>query len=109
MKEEVMVQLNDDSRENTNNLMIKNVGINSFDLVTDFDFWPIQHPTEPSHEDRPVQCPMPHSSSLINVSLSPYTCFMLCLNLNLEIDYMIFNNRDHMGKGMTFKHDTNLP
>ncbi|KAK1425493.1 hypothetical protein QVD17_20845 [Tagetes erecta] len=66
MKEEGMVQPKIDSRENTNNLMIKNVGINSFDLVTDFDFWPIQHPTEPSHEDRPVQCPMPHSSNLIN-------------------------------------------
>ncbi|KAL8227693.1 hypothetical protein R6Q57_015277 [Mikania cordata] len=66
MKEEVIVQLKDDSRETRNNLMIENVGVNCFDLETEFDFWPIQHPTEPSHEDGPVQCPMPHSSRQIN-------------------------------------------
>ncbi|KAI3818359.1 hypothetical protein L1987_12164 [Smallanthus sonchifolius] len=46
--------------------MTENVGIEGFDLEPEFDFWPIQHPTEPSHEDRPVQCPMPHSSHLIS-------------------------------------------
>ena len=30
------------------------------------EFWPIEHPMEPSDEDRPVKCPMPHSS-VINV------------------------------------------
>ncbi|KAJ0462166.1 hypothetical protein HanHA89_Chr16g0680451 [Helianthus annuus] len=65
MKEGVVIQLKDDSRESINNMMIENVGVNGFDFDTEFDFWPIQHPTEPSHEDRPVQCPMPHSSHLI--------------------------------------------
>ncbi|KAI7748982.1 hypothetical protein M8C21_033899 [Ambrosia artemisiifolia] len=65
MKEGVVVQLKDDRREGRNNFMIENVGINGFDLDTELDFWPIQHPTEPSYEDRPVQCPMPHSSRLI--------------------------------------------
>ncbi|XP_076936740.1 uncharacterized protein LOC143604022 isoform X1 [Bidens hawaiensis] len=66
MKEEEMIQLKDDSRENRNNLMIENVGIKSFDLEPEYDFYPIQHPTEPSQEDRPVQCPMPQSSNLIS-------------------------------------------
>ncbi|KAI3796271.1 hypothetical protein L1987_38938 [Smallanthus sonchifolius] len=66
MKEGMVVQMKDDTRESSNNLKIENVEINGFDLETEFDFWPIQHPTEPSHEDRPVQCPMPHSSHLIN-------------------------------------------
>ncbi|KAF5757394.1 hypothetical protein HanRHA438_Chr17g0836501 [Helianthus annuus] len=72
MKEGVVIQLKDDSREDQNNMMIENVGIKGidiepcFDLEPEFDFWPIQHPTEPSHEDRPVQCPMPHSSHLIS-------------------------------------------
>ncbi|KAI3671874.1 hypothetical protein L1987_87071 [Smallanthus sonchifolius] len=57
MKERRVVQMKDDTRESRNN---------GFDLETEFDFGPIQHPTEPSHEDRPVQCPMPHSSHLIN-------------------------------------------
>ncbi|KAJ0439770.1 hypothetical protein HanHA300_Chr16g0629151 [Helianthus annuus] len=69
MKEGVVIQLKDDSRESINNMMIENVGVNGFDFDTEFDFWPIQHPTEPSHEDRPVQCPMPHSSHLIKVNL----------------------------------------
>ncbi|KAL7604849.1 hypothetical protein Lser_V15G15295 [Lactuca serriola] len=51
MKEGVVVQLKDDT---------------GFDLEPEFEFWPVQHPTEPSHEDRPVQCPIPHSSHLIN-------------------------------------------
>ncbi|XP_024988402.1 uncharacterized protein LOC112523154 [Cynara cardunculus var. scolymus] len=62
MKEGV-VQLKDESISNG---MIENVGVNGFDFKTEFEFWPIQHPTEPSHEDRPVQCPMSHSSPLIN-------------------------------------------
>ncbi|KAL4586475.1 hypothetical protein LXL04_011111 [Taraxacum kok-saghyz] len=57
MKEGVVVQLNDDVKEMSRN--------NGFDLETEFEFWPVQHPTEPSHEDRPVQCPIPHSSHLI--------------------------------------------
>ncbi|KAI3719887.1 hypothetical protein L6452_20792 [Arctium lappa] len=63
MKEGMMVQLKDESISNG---MIENVGVNGFDFETEFEFWPIQHPTEPSHEDRPVQCPMSHSSPLIN-------------------------------------------
>ena len=35
----------------------------------EFEFWPIEHPTEPLDEDRPLKCPMPHSPSLTNVSL----------------------------------------
>ncbi|KAI7727135.1 hypothetical protein M8C21_008087 [Ambrosia artemisiifolia] len=72
MKEGVVIQLTDDNREDRNNMMIENVGIKGFDLEPGFDiepeydFWPIQHPTEPSHEDRPVECPMPPSSHLIN-------------------------------------------
>ncbi|XP_076953626.1 uncharacterized protein LOC143627757 isoform X2 [Bidens hawaiensis] len=66
MKEAEVIQLKDDNRENRNNLMTENVGIKSFDLEPELDFYPIQHPTEPSHEDRPVQCPMPHSSNLIS-------------------------------------------
>ncbi|KAI3467940.1 hypothetical protein Pfo_024603 [Paulownia fortunei] len=30
-----------------------------------FEFWPIQHPIEPPQWDKPVECPLPHSS-LIN-------------------------------------------
>ncbi|KAL8490413.1 hypothetical protein ACS0TY_025572 [Phlomoides rotata] len=26
------------------------------------DFWPVQHPVEPPQGERPVECPMPHSS-----------------------------------------------
>lgn len=75
MKEEVVVNLKDDSRESRNNGMIENVEIKGLDFETEFDFWPIQHPTEPSREDRPVQCPMPHSSQLSNVSVFlSYTC-----------------------------------
>ncbi|KAG2707613.1 hypothetical protein I3760_05G155400 [Carya illinoinensis] len=28
------------------------------------EFWPVEHPMEPPDEDRPVKCPMPHSSPL---------------------------------------------
>ncbi|XP_019176632.1 PREDICTED: uncharacterized protein LOC109171970 [Ipomoea nil] len=28
-------------------------------------FWPVQHPTEPLEEDRPIICPMPYSSSVL--------------------------------------------
>ncbi|KAL2509746.1 uncharacterized protein Fot_33393 [Forsythia ovata] len=31
-----------------------------------FEFWPVQHPSEPPEEDRPVECPMPADSSVIN-------------------------------------------
>lgn len=34
----------------------------------DFEFWPIEHPSEPPDEDRPLKCPMP-DSSVINVSI----------------------------------------
>lgn len=57
MKDGVVIHLKDDNTEFLNN--------NGFDLETEFEFWPVQHPTEPSHEDRPVQCPIPHSSHLI--------------------------------------------
>lgn len=40
------------------------------------EFWPIEHPVEPSDEDRPVKCPIPHSS-VINVRILP-------LNLHLS-------------------------
>ncbi|KAK1412094.1 hypothetical protein QVD17_33077 [Tagetes erecta] len=66
MKEGMVVQLKEDTEENRNNLMIEDVGMMVFDLEPEFDFSPIQHPTEPSHEDRPVQCPMPHSSHFIS-------------------------------------------
>ncbi|XP_076945678.1 uncharacterized protein LOC143616855 [Bidens hawaiensis] len=65
MKEGVVIQLKQDTRESSSNSMIENMEVNGFDLEPEFDFWPIQHPSEPSHEDRPVQCPMPHSSHLI--------------------------------------------
>ncbi|KAM5567869.1 hypothetical protein ABKV19_015779 [Rosa sericea] len=28
----------------------------------DFEFWPIEHPSEPPDEDHPLKCPMPDSS-----------------------------------------------
>ncbi|CAI9779150.1 unnamed protein product [Fraxinus pennsylvanica] len=31
-----------------------------------FEFWPVQHPSEPPEEDRPIECPMPADSSVIN-------------------------------------------
>ncbi|CAI9761932.1 unnamed protein product [Fraxinus pennsylvanica] len=34
-----------------------------------FEFWPVQHPSEPPEEDRPVECPMPAGSSVINASI----------------------------------------
>ena len=72
MKDDMVIELKDDTRESRNTIMIENVGINGIDFEAEFEFWPIQHPSEPSHEDRPVQCPMPHSSHLIKVSLLPY-------------------------------------
>lgn len=88
MKEGVVVQLKDDIIEIKNSEMVENVGINGFDLETEFDFCPIQHPTEPSHEDRPVQCPMPHSSHLINVRLlSGLNLYFLKGCLDLHIDF----------------------
>ncbi|KAF3432048.1 hypothetical protein FNV43_RR26787 [Rhamnella rubrinervis] len=36
--------------------------------VVDFEIWPVEHPSEPPDEDRPVKCPMPaDSSSVINL------------------------------------------
>ncbi|XP_050233524.2 uncharacterized protein LOC126682011 [Mercurialis annua] len=32
----------------------------------DVEFWPLEHPMEPQDEDRPVKCPIPASSSIIN-------------------------------------------
>ncbi|XP_022156065.1 uncharacterized protein LOC111023031 [Momordica charantia] len=32
------------------------------EIVVDLEFWPLQHPMQPDDEDRPVICPMPHSS-----------------------------------------------
>nr|XP_043626690.1 uncharacterized protein LOC122598155 isoform X2 [Erigeron canadensis] len=66
MKEGMMVQKKDEIRGSRNNETIENVRTSGFDFETEFEFWPIQHPSEPSHEDRPVECPMPHSSHLIN-------------------------------------------
>ncbi|XP_071736309.1 uncharacterized protein [Rutidosis leptorrhynchoides] len=66
MKEDLVLKLNDERRESRSNVTIENSDINGFDFDTEFDFWPIQHPTEPSREDRPVECPMPHSSRLSN-------------------------------------------
>ncbi|PON83782.1 hypothetical protein TorRG33x02_204490 [Trema orientale] len=28
----------------------------------EFEIWPVEHPMEPPDEDRPVKCPIPHSS-----------------------------------------------
>ncbi|KAJ9563507.1 hypothetical protein OSB04_008667 [Centaurea solstitialis] len=63
MKEGVVAQLKDGSISNG---MIENVGVNGFDFEPEFEFWPIQHPSEPSHEDRPIECPISHSSPVIN-------------------------------------------
>ncbi|GAA0147493.1 hypothetical protein Leryth_002924 [Lithospermum erythrorhizon] len=35
---------------------------------SEFEFWPLEHPTEPSEEDKPVKCPMPYSSAANNNS-----------------------------------------
>ncbi|KAG6713443.1 hypothetical protein I3843_05G143000 [Carya illinoinensis] len=32
--------------------------------AVNMEFWPVEHPMEPPDEDRPVKCPMPHSSPL---------------------------------------------
>ncbi|KAM7487821.1 hypothetical protein LguiB_025305 [Lonicera macranthoides] len=37
-------------------------------IECEFEFWPIEHPTEPLDEDRPLKCPMSHSPSLTNDS-----------------------------------------
>ncbi|XP_061989905.1 uncharacterized protein LOC133708463 isoform X1 [Rosa rugosa] len=34
----------------------------------DFEFWPIEHPSEPPDEDHPLKCPMP-DSSVINIDI----------------------------------------
>ncbi|KAL5553338.1 hypothetical protein UlMin_040739 [Ulmus minor] len=34
----------------------------SVGVEVDFEIWPVEHPMEPPEEDRPVKCPMPHSS-----------------------------------------------
>ncbi|KAM7463365.1 hypothetical protein LguiA_031486 [Lonicera macranthoides] len=31
-------------------------------VESEFEFWPIEHPTEPLDEDQPVKCPVPGSS-----------------------------------------------
>lgn len=35
------------------------------------EFWPVEHPLEPGEEDRPVKCPIPTASSVINVCFFP--------------------------------------
>ena len=42
------------------------------------DFFPVEHPVEPTDEDRPVKCPMPESS-VINVSI--YAIYRLAIYL----------------------------
>ncbi|KAK9226490.1 hypothetical protein WN943_011538 [Citrus x changshan-huyou] len=34
--------------------------------LLELEFWPVEHPLEPQDEDRPVKCPMPSASSVIN-------------------------------------------
>ncbi|KAK9074455.1 hypothetical protein SSX86_007053 [Deinandra increscens subsp. villosa] len=64
MKEDTM-QLKDECGGTKNNLMIEDLGSKGLDLEPELDFGPIQHPIEPSHEDRPIKFPMPHSFYLI--------------------------------------------
>lgn len=37
--------------------------------VDKMEFWPLQHPMEPDDQDRPVICPMPNSSSILDVRI----------------------------------------
>lgn len=63
--------------------------VRSHGVEGEVEFWPIEHPMEPSDEDRPVKCPMP-DSSVINVRILPlpymlseFACFIfLCLWYN---------------------------
>lgn len=42
--------------------------------LLELEFWPVEHPLEPQDEDRPVKCPMPSASSVINnVKLLQYS------------------------------------
>lgn len=45
-------------------------------VEVDFEIWPVEHPMEPPDEDRPVKCPMPADSSVINVSNFSSLCFI---------------------------------
>lgn len=40
---------------------------NGIEFDLDVEFWPVEHPMEPPDEDRPVKCPIPTASSVINV------------------------------------------
>ncbi|XP_030508182.2 uncharacterized protein LOC115722935 [Cannabis sativa] len=50
----MMMMNNHDNNNNINN-----------GVEFEFEIWPVEHPMEPPDEDRPVKCPIPHSS-LIN-------------------------------------------
>ncbi|GLT96821.1 hypothetical protein SLE2022_144190 [Rubroshorea leprosula] len=39
---------------------------NGIEFDLDVEFWPVEHPMEPPDEDRPVKCPIPTASSVIN-------------------------------------------
>lgn len=45
------------------------------------EFWPLQHPLEPDDEDHPVICPMPNSTSLLDVTtLFKYLSFSFIIS-----------------------------
>lgn len=55
----------------------------------DIQFWPIQHPMEPSYQDNPVKCPLPDSSSVLNVSLPFITFALIYLSLYCKFFHIL--------------------
>ncbi|WCJ33684.1 hypothetical protein M5689_015033 [Euphorbia peplus] len=52
--------------EGSRELMEMQEQLHHGDVENEVEFWPVEHPMEPQDEDRPVKCPIPTSSSLID-------------------------------------------
>lgn len=52
--------------------------INPHGIEIAVEFKPVEHPTEPLHNDRPILCPLPEPS-ILNVSLLLFCIMKLCL------------------------------
>lgn len=63
-KERDIVLIDESSRESRQRMsMDLQLQSPEFEL----EFWPVEHPLEPPDEDRPVKCPIPAPSSVLNV------------------------------------------
>ncbi|KAL5827689.1 hypothetical protein ACOSQ3_019532 [Xanthoceras sorbifolium] len=67
-KEKEVVVVEESSRE------ARERDMHNHGVELEVDFWPVEHPLEPQDEDRPVKCPIPTASSVINESRMQEEC-----------------------------------